>query len=209
MSKPKLTLTMLLVVGGFFLTTHFFAQLYHPTSISSKANSPVVLVQATEANIDSSIPKKLYRCLPRKVEKLKLLASTVNKDNKYYLVGVHQALQPASTNEGSPPTYEETLVKLDNLGCLVVVPKEKKVMVSMTQYVPESVARSLSLQKHRNKIVEAGGKQNFEQSFNDDRDGESEITYLFPEDAWALQQLGINIPPNVRVVTDAEQLLTK
>lgn len=204
--KPKFTLTILLVVGGFFLTTHFFTQFYRSTSSYSKANSPVVLVQATEANIDSSIPKKLYPCLPRKVERIELLASTVDAGNTYYLVGVHQALQPATTNEAPPPTYEETLVELDNLGCLVVVPKEKTVMVSLSRYVPESVARSLSLQKHRKKIVDAGGKQKFEQSFNDDRDGAGEITYLFPEDAWALQQLGINIPPNVRVVTDAEQL---
>lgn len=204
--KRKLTLTTLLVIGGFFLTTHFFTQTYRPISSYSKANSPVVLVQATEANIDSSIPKKLYPCLPKKVERLMLVASAVNKDNTYYLVGVDQALQFASTDEAPPPTYEETLVKLDNLGCLVVVPKEKKVMVSLTRYLPESVARSLSLQKHRKKIVDAGGKQKFEQSFNDDRDGAGEITYLFPEDAWALKQLGINIPSNVRVITDVEEL---
>lgn len=204
--KPKLTLTISLAIGGFFLTTHFFTKIYNPISSYSKANSPIVLVQAIEANIDSSIPKKLYLCLPRKVEKLRLLASTINKGNTYYLIGVHQALQPATTNEAPPPIYEETLVKLDNLGCLVVVPKEKKVMASLTRYVPESVARSLSLQKHQKVIVEAGGKQKFEQSFNNDRDGEGEITYLFPEDAWALQQLGINIPPSVRVITDVEEL---
>jgi len=204
--KRKLTLTTLLVIGGFFLTTHFFTQFYRLISSYSKVNSSVVLVQATEANIDGSIPKKLYPCLPRKVENMKLLASTVDQDNTYYLVGVYQALQPVTTDETPPPTYEESLVKLDNLGCLVVVPKEKTVMASLTRYVPESVARSLSLQKHRKVIVEAGGKQKFEQSFNDDRDGAGEITYLFPEDVWALKQLGINIPSNVRVITDVEEL---
>jgi hypothetical protein len=204
--KRKLTLTTLLVIGGFFLTTHFFTQTYRSISSYSEATSPVVLVQATEANIDSSIPKKLYPCLPRKVEKLKLLGSTVDADNTYYLVGVYQALQSVPINEAPPPTYEETLVKLDNLGCLVVVPKEKKVMASLTRYVPESVARSLSLQKHRKKIVDAGGKQKFEQSFNEDREEGGETVYLFPEDVWALKQLGINIPSNVRVITDVEEL---
>lgn len=188
---------------------YFFTQFYRLTSNSSNEHSSVVLVQATEADIDANIPKKLYPCLPRKVGRLKLLASNTSEQDTYYFIGIHLAPYHQNSDEPLPPTYQETLVKLDNLGCLVIIPKEKLGAVSLTQYVPESVARSLSLQKHRKVIVEAGGKQNFEQSFSEDRDGQGETTYLFPEDVWALKQLGINIPSSVQVVTDVEQLYSK
>lgn len=123
--KPKRTFTILIAICGFLLTTYFFTQLHRPISNSSKAHSLLVLVQAAEADIDINIPKKLYSCLPRKVEKLRLLASNTTEQNSYHLVAIYLASQPQNSNEPPPPTYQETLVKLDNLGCLVVVPKEK------------------------------------------------------------------------------------
>lgn len=207
--KLKHILTILLVISGFFLATYFFSHLHYPTSNSSKAHLPIAQVQVVELDIDVNIPKTIYPCLPKKVERLRLLASNTTEQNTYYFVAIHLAPQPQNSIEPFPPTYQETLVKLDTLGCLVVVPKEKLGSVSLTQYVPESVARSLSLEKHRKLIVNAGGKQKFEQSFSDDRDGQGETTYLFPEDVWALEQLGVNIPSSVQVITDVEQLYSE
>lgn len=203
--KRKLTLITLLAIGGFFLVTPFI-QTYRPISSYDKANSPVVLVQATEANIDSTIPKKLYPCLPKKVEKLRLFASHTTEQDTYYLIGIYQPPQPHSPDEAPPPTYEETIVKLDKLGCLVIVPKEKIGEVSLTEFVPESVARSLSLQRYQKAIEEVGGKEKYQQVWNEGDVEAGDVSYLFPEDAWALKQLGINVPSNVRVVTDVEQL---
>lgn len=204
--KPKHKLTILLAISGFFLATSLFTQSHRPISNFSKADSSIVLVQATEAEIDTNIPKKSYPCLPKKVERMRLLASNTTEQDTYYFVAIYLRPQPRSSNDPPPPTYQETLVKLDNLGCLVIVPKEKLGSVSLTQYVPESVARSLSLQKYRKVMVEAGGQEKFQQIWDKGDEEEGDMTYLFPEEAWALKELGINIPPSVRVVTDVEQL---
>lgn len=204
--KPKPTFTTLLAICGFFLTTYFFTQLHRPINNSSQISPSIILVQATEADIDVNIPKKLYPCLPRKVENLRFLASNTTDQDTYYLIGIHQALQPQISNEPPPPNYKETIVKLDKLGCLVVVPQEKMGSISLIQYIPESVARSLSLQRYRKAMVELGGKEKYQQVWNESDQEAGDITYLFPEGAWALQQLGISIPSNVRIVTDVEQL---
>ena len=35
---------------------------------------------------------------------------------------------------------------------------------------------------------------------------EEGTSYFFPEEAWALQQLGIQLPPNIKIVNDFENL---
>lgn len=203
--KVKYVLTGIVIGGGFFLLSNFLVPVQRSTSSSNTLKAPVVLVQAT-AEVDNDIPQKLYPCLPKQVEKLILAASSITKQNTYYLIEVHQTAQPLSTTKAPPPTYEQTLVKLDKLGCLVVVPKEKMGAVSLIQYVPESVARELSLQMYKKAIAQTGGKEKFQRLWNED-DGEAgEKTYLFPENVWALQQLGIKIPSRVQVIRDVDQL---
>ncbi len=182
--------------------------MHYSISKSSEVYPSVIQVQSVEADIDVNIPKKLYPCLPKKVEKLRLLAFDTNKQDTYYLVAIHLAPQPQNSNDPPPYTYQQTLVKLDKLGCLVVIPKEKLGSVSLSHYIPESVARSLSLQKYRKAIANAGSKEKFQQlrtKINAEAEAE-DISYLFPEDLWALQQLGISISPNTRVITNVEQL---
>lgn len=207
--KPKHRLLMLLAVSGFLLGIYLFTQSHLSTSKSSEAHPSIILVQAAEADIDINIPKKLYPCLPKKVEKLRLLASNTTSRTSYYLVAIHLAPQPQILNEPPPPTYEQILVKLESLGCLVVVPKEKLGSVSLTQYIPELVARSLSLQRYRKAMAEVGGKEKFQQIWDKGDEEAGNVRYLFPEDSWALKQLGISIHPSVPVVTDVEELLAR
>lgn len=203
--KVKYVLAGIVMAGGFFLLSNFVVPIQRLTTSSNSLRAPAVLVQAT-VEVDDDIPQKLYPCLPKQVEKLMLAASTTIKQDTYYLIEIHQAPQPLSNTEAPPPTYEQTLVKLDNLGCLVVVPKEKMGAVSLIQYVPESVARDLSLQMYKEAIAQAGGKEKFQQLWNEDDAEAGDKSYLFPENVWALQQLGIRLPSRVQVVTDIEQL---
>lgn len=203
--KVKYVLTGIVIAGGFFLLSNFLVPVQRSTSSSNSLRAPAVLVKAT-AEVDDNIPQKLYPCLPKQVDKLMLAASTTIKQDTYYLIEVHQAPQPLSTTEAPPPTYEQTLVKLDNLGCLVVVPKEKMGAASLIQYVPESVARDLSLQVYKKAIAQAGGKEKFQKLWDEDDVEAGDKSYLFPENVWALQQLGIKTPLHVQVVTDIEQL---
>lgn len=171
------------------------------------SNKAVVLVQATQ--FDNSIPKNLYPCLPKRVRKLRLFAHTTSNKKSYYLVGVYN-LPSSSLNQIDPlPEYQETLVALDDIGCLVIVPKEKLGAASLTQYIPEEIARELKLQRFRQAIVEAGGKQKLQELIWEDENHEDAASYFFPEEAWALQQLGIQLPPNIKIVDDFENLQFK
>lgn len=203
--KVKYVLAGIVMAGGFFLLSNFVVPIQRLTTSSNSLRAPAVLVQAT-VEVDDDIPQKLYPCLPKQIEKLMLAASTTIKQDTYYLIEIHQAPQPLSNTEAPPPTYEQTLVKLDNLGCLVVVPKEKMGAVSLIQYVPESVARDLSLQMYKEAIAQAGGKEKFQRLFNEGDEEVGDKSYLFPENVWALQQLGIRIPSHIQIVTDVEQL---
>ncbi len=204
--KQKHVVMGLVIAGGLFLVSKLFIPPQHLISSVNTLKTPVVFVQAT-AEIDNEIPQKLYPCLPKQVKRLALAASSSIKQDTYYLVDVQQAPRPLSTTEAPSPTDEQTLVKLDNLGCLVVIPKEKMGAVSLTRYVPESVAQALSLQMYQKAIIEVGGKEKFQQLWDEDDDTEAgDKSYIFPENAWALQKLGIRISPNVQVVTDIEQV---
>lgn len=172
---------------------------------SSRSSNPtVILAQAKQ--LDNNLPKKLYPCLPKRVRKLKLLAHTTANKNGYYLIGVYNLpSQPSSEIEPSPE-YQETLVELDAIGCSVILPKEKMGAISLVEYVPEQVARELKLQSFRQAIAEAGGKEKFQKLLLEDENHEGNTSYFFPEDAWALQKLGIRLPSNVQIVKDFEQL---
>lgn len=168
------------------------------------SNKAVVLVQATQ--FDNNIPKELYPCLPKRVRKLRLFAHTTNNKKSYYIVGVYN-LPSISLNEiDSLPEYQETLVALDDIGCLVVIPKEKLGAASLIQYVPEKVARELKLQSFRQGITEAGGKEKFQELLLEEESHDSGGSYFFPEDVWALQKLGVQLPPNIKIVNDFENL---
>jgi hypothetical protein len=162
-------------------------------------------VLAHTRQFDNKIPKKLYPCLPKQVRKLKFLAHTTANKSGYYLIGVYN-LPSQSLGEIEPvPDYQQTLVSLDEIGCSVIIPKDKLGGVSLTEYLPEQAARELKLQTFRQAIAEVG-KQKFQRVLLEDESLEGDKSYFFPEDAWALQQLGVQLPPNIEIVNDFENL---
>jgi hypothetical protein len=198
-------LLVFVLITGISLTTACSVKAT-PTALSSPTN-PTPKVTLVQTQVDNKIPKKLYACLPKQVQKLKLLAHSNTNNSIYYLVGIYQLPQHFNGTE-PPPEYQETLVELDNIGCSVVISKEKKGAVSLTQYVSEKVARELSLQTYKQAIEEAGGKDKFQHLILEDENQAGYISYYFPEDVWALQQLGIRLPANIQIVEDVEQLKT-
>lgn len=171
------------------------------TSSVVNSKNPVM----AQANIDSKIPKNIYPCLPRQVQDLKLWAHTKANQSNYYLIGIYQ--QHSQQMEEFQPQYQETLVELDNVGCLVVVPKQKMGAVSLVQYVPEQVARELKLQRYRQAIAQVGGKEKFQDIFiEQESQSPGDVSYYFPEDVWALERLGIKLPDNARVIENVDEL---
>lgn len=195
--------TFLIVTSSILLLASYLVKIVPYTENSRNLSSEIVLAHAVQ--FDSKIPKKLYSCLPKKVRKLKFLAHTTANKSSYYLIGVYNLPQQFSSEIEPVPDYQQTLVSLNQIGCLVIIPKDKLGSASLTKYVPEQAARELKLQAFRRAITEVG-KDKFQEVLLEDESLEGDKSYFFPEDAWALQQLGIQLPPNIQIVKDFENL---
>lgn len=196
-------LTFLIVTIGTLLLISYLLKVVPYTENSRNFSSEVVLANAVQ--FDSKLPKKLYPCLPKQVRKLKFLAHTTANKNSYYLIGVYNLPSQSSSETEPVPDYQQTLVSLNEIGCLVIIPKDKLGAVSLTEYVPEQAARNLKLQAFRQAIAEVS-KEKFQKVLLEDESLEGDKSYFFPEDAWALQQLGVQLPPNTQIVKDFESL---
>lgn len=141
------------------------------------------LGQTVQAEIESTVPDKLYPCLPRQVERVEQLGQVQGEQQTFYLLGAFQGER-----------YWELLAQTDEAGCLLI--KGQQDTEPLSAYVPIEIAQQLSLQAYQHRIEEAGGLQAFQQGFSQymTQQPGGEIVYLAPEDVWALQQLGVEIP---------------
>lgn len=181
---------------------------------NSNSNSTAVFVSQAEPKpeFDPNIPKKLYPCLPKKnVQKMELRAKvTTNKTNQisYYLVGVYNQPQSLSPDETPEPSYQETVVVIDEIGCQVIVPKEKYGTATLTMYIPQSAAYELSLEYHRRAFAKAGGREKFQQLLWEEEQDSTpgDFPVYFPEEVWALKKLGVKLPPNIKVINHISEV---
>jgi hypothetical protein len=139
--------------------------------------------QSVQAEIESTVPDKLYPCLPQQVERVEQLGQVQGEQQTFYLLGAFQG-----------DRYWELLAQTDEAGCLLI--KAQQDTEPLSAYVLIEIAQQLSLQAYQRRIEEAGGLQTFQQEFSEymTQQQGGEIVYLAPEDVWALQQLGVEIP---------------
>lgn len=179
-----------------------------PTSIDVAAK-PLIKAEATvKPKIDRNISQKLYPCLPKQAKELKLAGKVVSGKDSYHLVGIYGALKEQVVP--SEESYEETLVKLDNIGCSVIIPKEQRGEKSLTQYIPANFACELEVQSSRQVIAKVGGTKKYEELLAD-RSGEEfpdRPAYFFPETACALKKLGVRLPKNSQVINNFDEFLS-
>jgi hypothetical protein len=69
--------------------------------------------------------------------------------------------------------------------------------VPLASQLPKPVARQLTLARYR-YLLNQSGKQQFQRGVNESVAGQEEVIW-FDEQVWALQQLGISIPEQVKV----------
>lgn len=212
MLNPK-QMVLLMIIGGISLLTAFSVWALTPLfSSNHTTQSTAQLTTATEVNystaIDKNIPKNLYLCLPKAVQKLKLEETATYEQKKYFTVGIYTLPSNVAGME-EPSSYKETVVALDDIGCQVVVSVEKSGMASLLLYLPQQVAYDLALQRFRNAISKSGGKEKYQQILleSEQTSTPGDYPFFFPEDAWALNQLGIKLPANAKIVKRADELL--
>lgn len=161
----------------------------------------------------TSIPHTVQPCLDQKAIKQYLEAGVAYNGKEFYLINyIVQIEYPYETIQNFL-----TVVSHDANGCLVVMPKKSHLQETLTFYVPKNVAISMALQRYETQIQQLGSQQKFEQVLNEGEPAPTEGTdnpvYLnpdeplsiFPEDYWALQQLGIRLP-EIQVIETIEQI---
>lgn len=195
-------LSFLTISSGFLIFTF-----NSYTSFEMVAKPPVVAQNMADTKIDRNISRKLYPCLPKKTQELKLVSSLVVGKDSYSIVGIYPSSSKPPNGE---PNYQETLVKLDEIGCSVVVPKEEWGAKTLSYYVPEKVACDLTVPVYRQAILASGDKDKYRTELFDRSDETpGDLSYFFPEDICALKRLGIEVPKDTRVIQDVDEILTQ
>lgn len=212
MSRFKLIVSLMILVSisllgilsGWTISLFATSQAEPLPATSTMAQTQPMAKPSLE--IDKNLPADLYPCLPKQEKKIQLRAATTHEQKKYYLVGLYGL---PSTHQGVAvqPAYNETLVALDDIGCQVIVSKQKMGDASLTLYVPKTAAHNLMLQRYQKAIAEAGGKEKYQQLLLEEEQTSTPGDYsvYYPEDVWALNKLGIKLPKNIKVVNRAEE----
>lgn len=160
-----------------------------------KSSLPIAL--PTHHSIPRTLPTEIRRCLPAQGS-WKLQAKVTASGIDYYAVGSH-----------FPEGYRQFLIALNSHSqCHSLLPDDRRLPDNfLSAYVSEALARQVMLQFYLSRIQQAGGKEVFQQQFwAKSRSLNTEKAYLSPEQGWALGQLGISIPKNIRVISATEYL---
>ncbi len=196
-------LSFLTIVSSWFLVS--ISGSY--TSSKMVTNPPVLAKNISNTKIDRSISRKLYPCLPKKTQELRLVSSLLVDKYSYHIIGVYTSLPKLPNGE---PNYQETLVKLDEIGCSVVVPKEEWGAKTLSYYLPEKVACDLTVPVYRQAILDSGDKDKYQTELFDRSDETpGDLSYFFPEDICALKKLGVKVPRNTRIIQDINEILNQ
>lgn len=151
------------------------------------------LVSFSLAQVSDHIPDEVYVCLPESTQTTKLWGSVENMDGRYYLIGTAWEGNEFLDNTGG---YLEVLIYVNFRDhCRSVLPEDDPVL---SHYISLNVARDLALQRYTRVLREQGGREAYQQQLNEYLASTSEGTLsIFPQEyIWALEQLGIELPPD-------------
>lgn len=171
-------------------------QVYFPflllVTLLGTLSYPVFLQTTDTQALSNSIPQAIVKCLPKTHESTTVLARTVENDANYYLVHT-------SFKRGEESVWGDFLIAAENTGCVLLhSPDAAQTLYqnSLAQYVPMSIAQKLALAKWQKELDRTGGKEALRKEILVGIEPGPDTMYLFPEDIWALKQLGVEIPRN-------------
>lgn len=152
---------------------------------------------------ETAIYQKTETCLPSRqsVKDIKYIASLKDGSATYYSFYVTQKI-PIYFEDNIEEVIRRTVVRVDDIGCLVIMPVEK-FEDSMTLYMSEQVAFGLLQREIEKEIAQSGGIQKFiskfEQKDSMDKIGDSGA-YVLPEFVYVYKKLGIPLSRKYTVI---------
>lgn len=155
-----------------------------------------------------TIPRAIYPCLPGaraglpepRMGRSPFLRGAVNYEGKqYYVVEMlYKTIPPFEDYEEDFYQGGRFFVLLEQVGCLALNTTDNAtdlLFQSLTEVVPEPVAQQMALQWWQKRLQEFGGStEKLREDILDGLKPGPDTLYLFEEDVWALNQLGIIIP---------------
>jgi hypothetical protein len=118
---------------------------------------------------------------------------TYQTNNTQYFLFKFQQTRSTYIEDLTLPTLWYQVIKLDEQGCLIVIPPEEKT-ISWLKFIPQEVAHQLTLMDIQYDIQQAGSKEAYLKSLQNQW-GEvyfdSPPQQYLPEDVWAFQKLDI------------------
>ena len=152
----------------------------------------ITLVGFNLARASENIPDVAYACLPQPTQTTKLWGLVENADDRYYLIGAAWEDNESDDSDG----YQEVLIYVNaQETCQSLLPEDDPVL---SHYISLNVARELALQRYTRVLREQGGKEAYQQQLSEYLTSTAEGTRSeFPQEyIWALEQLGIELPPD-------------
>lgn len=149
----------------------------------------ISLVGFNLAQASDEIPETVDACLPQATQTVKAWGLVETESGSYYLLG-------AAWKDNNEDVYQEVLVYLaPEETCRSLLPEDDPVL---SHYIPLQLARELALQRYTRVLQEQGGREAYQQQLTDYLTSAPEGTRseFPPEHIWALEQLGIELPPD-------------
>jgi len=141
----------------------------------------------------TKVPDSVLTCIPNEGAKYELLGETKQEATDYYLFSIY-----AYADE-DPTERWDALIQVDRSGCLLLHHLGSG-LKPLSTYMPVEVARKLELQRYQHWITESGGKEEFQQNLIARGSDVGVPHYLSQEQVWALQQLGVQVPRNYKIL---------
>lgn len=146
----------------------------------------------SQSGFTSEIPQSITACIPTmQVAKVEPVTAIQKASTIYYLINAY---------ESEDPQPSELLIAVNRQKCSLLLYNPMNDVIPLSRFVPTDVARQFALDKLQIAITEAGGKEQFQQKLLTES-RQIGVTDWTPEDLWALQQLGIRAPHNIKVIT--------
>lgn len=148
---------------------------------------------AKQTHSINSVPNEIVKCLPKVRQKTQIIANTTDRGTAYYIIHTGFKVDEQGQQDYA---WGDFLVASESTGCVLLTPPpvaQTLYQAPLTQYVPQSAARKLSVSKWQKELARYGSKKALEEDIRKGLQPGPEALVLFPEDVWALKQLGIDV----------------
>lgn len=135
----------------------------------------------------SNFPASAISCIPSNAEGGRLWSKVTTNLGDYYYAAFFV------------PDLVETVIQVSRGSCRVIIPFNEGGVYPLSNYVEQQLAYQLVIERYRGLIKDVGGLQVFQKILIAEEEPGS-INYVFPEDVWAYQQLGLEFPQSERLV---------